>query len=120
MELASLDSNIYLPDSLNTWKTLSKQEEGGHLRFKIDKSNLPPGTIVSISFQERLGPDQPFLEFKTGILCVLVAIPPPPARGHLPIETYEFSVLFGLQIEAQIVLGVLPTKGLFWALDKFI
>lgn len=117
-DLVCLDYNTYSPDSLNTWKTLSMQEEGGHFRFKIDKSNLPPGTIVSISFQERLGPDQPFLEFETAILSVPVEIIPPPGRGHLPISTYEFSVLFGLKIEAQINSGKLPERGLYWSLIK--
>lgn len=120
MDLGSLESNEYLPDSSDTWQELSQYLGSGHLRFKIDGSNLPPGTIISISFQEKLGPDQPFLEFETAVLSTPVTVPPPPARGHLPISTYEFSVLFGLKIDAQIVRGPLPTKGLFWTLDKFL
>ena len=119
MDIGNLESNEYLPKYLNTWDNLSQYTGKGRLRFKIDRSHLPAGTIVMISFQEKLGPDQQFLEFDTAILHVPVAVPQPPARGYLPISTYEFSVLFGLRIDAQVVSGTLPTEGLFWSLDKF-
>ena len=118
MDPSNITFNTYLPNSLNTWETLCKHTDEGNLEFKIDVSNLPAGAVMVISFQERLGWDQLFLEFDTVVISVPVSIPSPPARGHRPIATYKFNVVFGLQIESQIVRGPLPEKGLFWALNK--
>jgi hypothetical protein len=118
MDRYNIASNIYLPRFLNSWETLVQCKDDGRFQFKLDKSHLPPGTVLGISFQERLHPDQPFFEFNAIYIMVPVSIPPPPAYGNRPIETYEFRVLFGLQIQAQVVRGDLPEKGLFWALNK--
>ena len=98
MDIGNLESNEYLPKYLNTWDNLSQYTGKGRLRFKIDRSHLPAGTIVMISFQEKLGPDQQFLEFDTAILHVPVAVPQPPARGYLlffsSIWSFGFDITF--------------------------
>lgn len=115
--LSTINSGTYLPNCINTWTTLIIDNSEGLKQFNIDNTNLPAGTIINISFQTKLGPDQPFREFKSAVICVPVDIPPAPSQGHQPVETFEFNgVFFGFQVQTQVISGRLPTKGLYWAL----
>lgn len=115
--LSTISSGTYFPNCINTWTTLIIDNSEGLKQFNIDNTNLPAGTIINISFQTKLGLDQPFREFKSAVICVPVDIPSAPSHGYQPVETFEFNgVFFGFQVQTQVISGKLPTKGLYWAL----
>ena len=117
MALSIINSGTYLPNCIGTWTTLKVDNSEGLKQFKIDMTNLPPGTIMVLSFQTKLGPDQPFLEFDSSAISIPVTIPAGPSQGHQPVANFEFnSISFGFQVQAQIINGTLPSKGLYWAL----
>lgn len=116
MALSQIASGTYLPTALTTLTTLFTDTTVGLKKFWINLRNLPAGTVLNLSFQSIVVSGGSYDEFRNVTLSVPVAIPAAPGVGYEPWQAFEWDDdINGLQVQAQIISGPLPTTGLQWA-----
>lgn len=116
MGLSQATSGTYLPAALSTLDTLFTDSVLGEKQFGIDQSNLPAGTVLNLSIQVILtSGGTTYKETKNVTLSNPVAVPAAPAVGYEPLWWSPwYTNISGLQVQAQVVSGSLPTTGLPW------
>ena len=108
-------TGTFLPPAAATVYTLFTDATGGVKRFRINKTNLPAGAILNLSFQALNASGGSYVERSNATLSNSVAVPAAPAIGYEPDwQSEDFVVEYGFQVQANVISGTLPTTALDW------
>lgn len=109
----------FLPAAVGDSVTLGPDTTAGIKDVCVDLTNLPAGTIMTVSCQKIHTSGGSYYESQNATFSNPVAVPAAPGAGYEPLQTTEPELSpYGYQAVITLVSGTLPTTAITITLES--